>query len=503
MLRCLRVATSRKYNIAFTFDLDGVLMHDVGGRAVAIPQARESLQLLDHLLVPYVFLTNSGGSKETSKAAAIGEPLQLPIDPRRMIMCHTPLSGDGDFVHLRHQPVLACGPPAKSTEALMSYGFTHVDTPMGIAVHDCKHFPLAHRDVSLDLSSPRRVVPPASTPIQYAPHHYDGVIVMNDSIDIGVDIQAISDTLLAPRSPSCPSAHDRPLGHYARETLAVLSPSGPYRRAVVFCQDDLVFGNGSFLPRLGIATLRLALLAALRAYPPSIVPSPSLVAAVRAALAYTPEQRSLLRAVAATHHGGVSRCGPYGVPSDVLLARADAADRVAAAVESSQVDMCDDDVVAQFAAGLNMNVLECVSMLWAFAIMGKPQRIAYDHSLATLRSLSKSGSTSFDAVWMVGDNPASDILGANDAGNPWRSALVATGVVSRAEVEALRRSPVVHPSHPKQAFDDVAQAVVNILAQAARRSPNSDIARRFREVESDSGFLGSFVRSTIFGEARR
>lgn len=62
---------------------------------------------------------------------------------------------------------------------------------------------------------------------------------------------------------------------------------------------------------------------------------------------------------------------------------------------------------------------------------GKPQRLTYEYADALLKerlAIQNSSTQSGEemSIWMIGDNPASDIAGANGFG--WKSALVRTGV---------------------------------------------------------------------------
>lgn len=59
------------------------------------------------------------------------------------------------------------------------------------------------------------------------------------------------------------------------------------------------------------------------------------------------------------------------------------------------------------------------------------------------------------ALWMIGDNPLTDIAGANAAGAPWRSALVRTGMFLGDGNDRDNPGTV--------AVDDVAAAVQHIL----------------------------------------
>lgn len=63
-------------------------------------------------------------------------------------------------------------------------------------------------------------------------------------------------------------------------------------------------------------------------------------------------------------------------------------------------------------------------------------------------------------IYMIGDNPKSDISGANALGDPWRSVLVRTGVFQGL-------NDAEHPAH--LAVDSVADAVAAALHEARRR----------------------------------
>jgi HAD superfamily hydrolase (TIGR01450 family) len=59
---------------------------------------------------------------------------------------------------------------------------------------------------------------------------------------------------------------------------------------------------------------------------------------------------------------------------------------------------------------------------------GKPQRLTYEYADERIKERVKAVEGKVDdlSVWMVGDNPASDIAGANAFG--WKSALVSQGM---------------------------------------------------------------------------
>ncbi|UZJ54896.1 hypothetical protein CBS101457_004216 [Exobasidium rhododendri] len=88
---------------------------------------------------------------------------------------------------------------------------------------------------------------------------------------------------------------------------------------------------------------------------------------------------------------------------------------------------------------------------------GKPQKLTYEYANELLKEkvLMMEGKVEDLNVWMVGDNPASDIAGANDFG--WKSALVRTGVY---------RSETGPPAHsPSILVDNVEVAVREALSR--------------------------------------
>lgn len=103
-------------------------------------------------------------------------------------------------------------------------------------------------------------------------------------------------------------------------------------------------------------------------------------------------------------------------------------------------------------------------------VIGKPYKQTYRYAERVLNShraqvLGKSSIEPLGRVYMVGDNPESDIRGANDFESPdgtsWESVLVRTGVWSAERGEPRHR--------PKMIVDDVAAAVDWALKQEGWR----------------------------------
>lgn len=78
---------------------------------------------------------------------------------------------------------------------------------------------------------------------------------------------------------------------------------------------------------------------------------------------------------------------------------------------------------------------------------GKPHRATYEFASSALAKMAQSmGCETMDKVYAIGDNPSSDIKGANDFG--WESILVRTGVWNGRD-----------PSSAKFKADDIEKAV--------------------------------------------
>lgn len=69
------------------FDIDGVLLRG----KVPVPGAVEALKLLNAHSIPYVFMTNGGGTLEKHKAESVAHALGVPVTVEQIILSHTPM----------------------------------------------------------------------------------------------------------------------------------------------------------------------------------------------------------------------------------------------------------------------------------------------------------------------------------------------------------------------------------------------------------------------------
>ncbi|KAH7353551.1 HAD-like domain-containing protein [Plectosphaerella cucumerina] len=116
-------AIERLTTPAFAFDIDGVL---VKGKN-PIPGARDAIALLQRLDVPFIFLTNGGGLTEEAHVERLATRLDLKLDSRQFIQSHTPYH---DLVKLyKDQAVLVLGGSGNQIrDVAEAYGFNNVLT---------------------------------------------------------------------------------------------------------------------------------------------------------------------------------------------------------------------------------------------------------------------------------------------------------------------------------------------------------------------------------------
>ncbi|EGZ12031.1 hypothetical protein PHYSODRAFT_515346 [Phytophthora sojae] len=89
-------------------------------------------------------------------------------------------------------------------------------------------------------------------------------------------------------------------------------------------------------------------------------------------------------------------------------------------------------------------------------LFGKPQRTSFEFA----ETLIDAQHEDVERIYMVGDNPKTDIRGANEAGGRWKSVLTLTG---------MHNGPENHEEHPAyEVVDDVAQALAFIKEDFAK-----------------------------------
>ncbi|KAJ3237207.1 hypothetical protein HDU81_009829 [Chytriomyces hyalinus] len=107
--------------IGIAFDIDGVL---VRGKRV-LPQAIRAIRRVQDARVPFVLLTNGGGTTEATKAKELSRMLDSEIRASQMVLAHTPMAPlAANYSNENSDAVLILG-KAACKEAALAYGFKH------------------------------------------------------------------------------------------------------------------------------------------------------------------------------------------------------------------------------------------------------------------------------------------------------------------------------------------------------------------------------------------
>lgn len=211
--------------IAFAFDIDGVLLR--GGKP--IEKAGKALRILNENRIPYVLLTNGGGTLEYERTQFISERLQVQISPLQIIQSHTPFKA----LTSKYDKILAVGIPSVRNVAA-KYGFKHVIHPNDIVRYNEDIAP--YSGLSSDqLTKMTKPIPDLDT------SPFNAVIVFNDPRNWGGDLQIISDLLNS----------ERGMLNTMRQDISS-TPSIP----IYFSNDDLLWANPYKLNRFGQGAFR-------------------------------------------------------------------------------------------------------------------------------------------------------------------------------------------------------------------------------------------------------
>lgn len=227
------VKTKAAKDMAFAFDIDGVLVH--GDRL--IPEGRRVLEILNGdnelgIKIPHIFLTNGSGKVETQRCEQLSQILGSPVSTEQFIQSHTPMSALAEY----YDTVLVVGGEKyKCREVAMEYGFKDIIVPNDIYAANPEISPLKEFFTEEQKAT--------SAPRDFSKVKIDAILVFSDSRDYATDLQIIIDLLLSDGGV---------LGTTAKDPLANRIP-------IYFSQGDLLCPSEYPMPRMSQGTFRIAL----------------------------------------------------------------------------------------------------------------------------------------------------------------------------------------------------------------------------------------------------
>jgi HAD superfamily hydrolase (TIGR01456 family) len=164
---------SIRKRLAFAFDFDGVFIQGKN----TLPFAKQTLQKLKNLQIPFIILTNGGGMKESLKAQQISDRIRVEITEKQLVLSHSPMKKLAQ--KYMDQLMLVVGPET-CKDVARSYGFKNVISPLEVHNQHPEIWPFKrHLGTSKCLSSLK----------------FGGVLQFHDSLDWGLDYQVMMDVL--------------------------------------------------------------------------------------------------------------------------------------------------------------------------------------------------------------------------------------------------------------------------------------------------------------------
>ncbi|PBP24536.1 CDP-alcohol phosphatidyltransferase [Diplocarpon rosae] len=227
------VKTAAAKNMAFAFDIDGVLVH--GDRL--IPEGQRALEILNGdnelgIKIPHIFLTNGSGKPEAARCAQLSKILHNPVSTEQFIQSHTPMSALAEY----YDTVLVVGGENyQCRDVAQLYGFKDVIVPNDIYAAQASIAPLREH-----FTAEQRAT---SSPRDFSQVRIQAILVFSDSRDYATDLQIIMDLLQSDRGM---------LGTHSPDPTKQSIP-------IYFSQGDLLCPTEHPSPRMSQGTFRIAL----------------------------------------------------------------------------------------------------------------------------------------------------------------------------------------------------------------------------------------------------
>ncbi|KZT72148.1 HAD-superfamily hydrolase [Daedalea quercina L-15889] len=236
--------------LAFAFDIDGVLLRG----SQAIPAAKRALAILEGAnptgsKIPYILLTNGGGTSEEARCKKLSSILGYKIDERQFVQSHTILKTIVDKYATR--PVLVLGGRNDEVRRVAEgYGFERAYTTLDVLAWNPAVWPF--HDLTESERQSTKVVDFSQTPIAAA-------FVFHDPRNWALDIQILCDVFQSGGIIGGPYASGRTVGGSKEQAIGQQHPE------LVFCNPDLLWKATFERPRLGQGGFRIAFQAVYKA----------------------------------------------------------------------------------------------------------------------------------------------------------------------------------------------------------------------------------------------
>ncbi|KAF2397326.1 HAD-superfamily hydrolase [Trichodelitschia bisporula] len=171
-------------DFAFAFDIDGVLLRS----SSPLPHAHTTLSHLQQNRIPFILLTNGGGTSEEKRVEYLSSKLEVPLHTDLFIQSHTLFV---EKEKLKKETVLVVGGDGDNCRKIAEgYGYKRVVVPADYLVAGKGVWPFS-RALEEHYKSFARPLPQGEDAAVKA------IFVFNDSRDWGLDATVILDLLLS------------------------------------------------------------------------------------------------------------------------------------------------------------------------------------------------------------------------------------------------------------------------------------------------------------------
>ncbi|XP_075634367.1 mitochondrial hydrolase YKR070W isoform X1 [Castanea sativa] len=225
-------------SFGIAFDIDGVILRDhtpIGGS----PQALRKLYHHNSgaLKIPYVFLTNGGGFRESKRAMQLSELLGVNISPSQVLQGHSPFK---QLVNRYENELIVAVGKGEPAAVMFEYGFKNVLSIDEYASCFDDIDPLAQYKewITKTVANQSRTFEEIGPRKSVHSERVQAAFVVSDSVDWSRDIQVLCDILRSGGLPRKEIGHQPPL---------------------YFAHDDLKYQATFPSERLGMGAFRIAL----------------------------------------------------------------------------------------------------------------------------------------------------------------------------------------------------------------------------------------------------
>ncbi|XP_059626710.1 uncharacterized protein YKR070W isoform X2 [Cornus florida] len=226
---------SERPSFGIAFDIDGVVLRGsapIGGSPLALKRLYHECGTLK---IPFVFLTNGGGIRESKRASELSMLLGINVLPSQVIQGHSPFKRL--VSRFENELVIAVG-KGEPAAVMSDYGFKNVLSIDEYSSYFDNIDPLAQYKKWTSKEVENNTFKEMAPRNDASPQRVHAAFIVSDSVDWSRDIQVLCDVLRTGGLPGREIAHQPPL---------------------YFASDDLEYQALFPSERLGMGAFRIAL----------------------------------------------------------------------------------------------------------------------------------------------------------------------------------------------------------------------------------------------------